>query len=124
MGSGSSRFWFRGSGLWFLGPAVLAVVIACAPRTTPVVASPTSPAPAPAAPVAADEPLPAGPGRQILMSACVSCHNLREVTKFRGYYNRQQWRDIVLTMVDYGAPVSEQEVEVLSTYLAESLGKK
>jgi hypothetical protein len=54
----------------------------------------------------------------------VSCHSLTEVTKFRGFYTRAQWRDIVLTMVDYGAPVNEKEVEVLSTYLAESLGKK
>ena len=34
------------------------------------------------------------------------CHNLREVTKFSGFYGREQWRDIVLTMMDYGAPVN------------------
>lgn len=121
-----SRFWFRRSAVWFFGAALLAVTTAaCAPRAAPVAASPASP-PAPAAtPVAAaSEELPAGAGRQILMTACVSCHNLREVTKFRGYYDRQQWRDIVLTMVDYGAPVNDKDVEVLATYLTESLGKK
>jgi len=46
------------------------------------------------------------------------------VTKFRGFYTRQQWHDIVLTMVDYGAPVSEKEAEVLTDYLTSSLGKQ
>lgn len=104
---------------------LLMSMLGCAPKATPV-ASPAPAAPAPAAPsvAAASVELPEGPGRQILRTACVSCHSLTEVTKFRGYYTRPQWRDIVLTMVDYGAPVNEKEVEVLSTYLAESLGKK
>jgi hypothetical protein len=85
----------------------------------------TTPPAAPAAdPVqAAAEQLPPGAGRQILMSACTSCHNLREVTKFSGFYGREQWRDIVLTMMDYGAPVNEKEVEVLTGYRTEHLGK-
>ena len=58
------------------------------------------------------------------MSACVACHGLREVTKFRGFYTRQQWHDIVLTMVDYGAPVSEKDAKLLTNYLTENLGKK
>ena len=53
-----------------------------------------------------------------------SCHNLREVTKFSGFYGREQWRDIVLTMMDYGAPVNAKEVEVLTDYLTAALGKK
>ena len=122
MGSwGSKGSWVRFFGMALLG----ATTAACAPKTTPVVAAPNSPAPAPSTSVAAASvELPEGPGRQILRNACVSCHSLTEVTKFRGYYTRPQWRDIVLTMVDYGAPVTEKEVEVLSTYLAESLGKK
>jgi len=46
------------------------------------------------------------------------------VTKFRGFYTRPQWRDIVLTMVDYGAGVGEKDVDVLTDYLTEQLGKK
>jgi cytochrome c5 len=108
--------------------AVLACAVACAPKNArpATVATPTTPAPAPAPPstaAAADE-FPAGPGRQILTNACTTCHSLREVTKFRGFYVRQQWRDVVLTMVDYGAPVSDKEVEVLTDYLTQHLGKK
>ena len=104
--------------------AVLALAISCAPKKAPTVVAP-APTPAPAAtPVATAEQLPDGAGRQILNRACVACHGLTEVTKFRGFYVRQQWRDIVLTMVDYGAPVGEKDVEVLTDYLTASLGKK
>ena len=70
------------------------------------------------------EALPGGAGKQILQASCTSCHDLGEVTKFRGYYNRAQWRDIVVTMVQYGAKVEEKDVEVLTDYLVEHLGKK
>jgi hypothetical protein len=55
---------------------------------------------------------------------CTACHDLSEVTKFHGYYDRKQWRDIVVTMMDYGAPVDEKQVDILADYLAQHLGKK
>ncbi|HEY1307100.1 MAG TPA: cytochrome c [Vicinamibacterales bacterium] len=70
-----------------------------------------------------EDELPDGEGKKILLSSCTSCHELTEVTKFRGYYNRDQWRDIVVTMMEYGAPVDSKQVEVLADYLAASLGK-
>jgi mono/diheme cytochrome c family protein len=71
---------------------------------------------------AADE-LPEGEGKKILQAQCASCHELTEVTKFRGYYNRAQWRDIVVTMVEYGADLQKAEIETLADYLARHLGK-
>ena len=113
-----------GSWVWFIA-GLLACAVACASRQGPATAAaaPTPPATAPPQAISPEQ-LPQGPGRQILMNACTSCHNLREVTKFNGFYSRVQWRDIVLTMMDYGAPVNEKEVEVLTSYLAEHLGKK
>ena len=111
-----------GTRAWFAA-GVLAGAVACASRNAPVAAAPTPAAPAPAQAVAPEQ-LPQGAGRQILMSACTSCHNLREVTKFNGFYGREQWRDIVLTMMDYGAPINAKEVEVLSDYLTSAFGKK
>ena len=67
--------------------------------------------------------LPDGEGKKILESRCTSCHELTEVTKFRGYYNRAQWRDIVVTMVEYGADLKKPEIETLADYLAQHLGK-
>ena len=103
--------------------------VACAPKSTTSTTSPAAPAAAPASPATAPVltaavELPDGPGKQILNRACVSCHNLTEVTKFRGFYTRPQWRDIVQTMVDYGAAVNDKDAEVLTSYLTESLGKK
>jgi cytochrome c5 len=71
----------------------------------------------------AGEDLPDGEGKKILQSRCTSCHELTEVTKFRGYYNRAQWRDIVVTMVDYGADLKKPEIETLADYLAQHLGR-
>jgi cytochrome c5 len=102
-----------------------AVAAACAPSRVAQVApaAPAMPAPAATAAAAAAD-LPEGRGKQILNGACTSCHDLREVTKFRGYYDRAQWRDIVVTMVEYGAPVDKTDVEVLVGYLEEHLGRR
>lgn len=71
-----------------------------------------------------DDQLPEGPGRAILQNACASCHELTEVTKFRGYYDAAEWRDIVVTMVKYGAPLKDKDVDVLVDYLAKNFGRR
>jgi len=121
----------------------VACTLGCASAPAPPPAAPAPPpaataAPAPGsvagpgaaaatatAPTAAttEAELPDGRGKQILVASCTSCHDLREVTKFRGYYTRAQWRDIVLTMVDYGADVTKADVDVLADYLNEHLGR-
>jgi hypothetical protein len=67
--------------------------------------------------------LPDGDGKKILLTACTACHDLKEVTKFRGFYTKDEWRDIVNTMVEYGATLKEGEAGVLVDYLARTLGK-
>jgi hypothetical protein len=94
----------------------LIALTACAGRQPAPAASPSRTAEAAA--------LPDGAGKRILETHCHWCHDLGEVTKFRGYYNRAQWRDIVMTMVDYGAKVEKRDVEVLSDYLVQHLGKR
>ena len=68
--------------------------------------------------------LPDGDGKTILLTACVSCHDLTEVTKLRGFYTRAQWRDVIVTMKEYGATIDEKQVDVLADYLGQNLGKK
>ena len=68
--------------------------------------------------------LPDGPGKKILLRACTTCHDLDEVTKFKGYYTRAQWKDIVVTMKEYGAVLAEDEVDVLADYIASAIGKR
>lgn len=74
---------------------------------------------------AAQEPeLPEGEGRRILVNACTSCHGLDYVAKLRGYYTREQWRDVVNTMVEYGTKLEKKDEEVLVDYLTQHFGKK
>ena len=68
--------------------------------------------------------LPDGPAKKVLQRACTTCHDLDEVTKFKGYYTRAQWKDIVVTMRDYGASLQDAEVDALADYLASAIGKK
>ena len=68
--------------------------------------------------------LPDGPGKKILQASCTSCHELTEITKFRGYYTKSDWRDVVVTMVKYGAMLKDKETDVLVDYLTANLGKK
>jgi cytochrome c5 len=97
-------------GILIAAGAMLAVAIAGA-----------SSAPRAAAP---GEDLPDGAGKKVLLRACTTCHDLDEVTKFKGYYTRAQWKDIVVTMREYGAALDEAEVEPLADYLFAALGKK
>ena len=71
-----------------------------------------------------DDGLPDGPGKKILIASCTSCHELTEVTKLRGYYTKDEWRDVVVTMEKYGATLKDKEQDVLVDYLTANLGKK
>jgi mono/diheme cytochrome c family protein len=72
----------------------------------------------------ADDGLPDGDGKKILNASCTACHDLTEVTKFKGFYTRDDWRDIVKTMIEYGAKVKDGDVDVLVDYLTRNFGKK
>jgi cytochrome c5 len=94
----------------FLAGAMLAVTLAGAAAQQPAAAP--------------EDELPDGEGKRILKASCTSCHELDEVTKFRGYYDRKAWADIVNTMVEYGATLGKGEDEVLVDYLTRHLGKQ
>jgi cytochrome c5 len=80
--------------------------------------------PAAASGAAQSEDLPDGDGKKVLQASCTGCHDLTEVTKFKGYYTRDDWRDIVTTMIEYGATVKKTDVDILIDYLTKTLGKK
>ena len=64
--------------------------------------------------------LPEGEGKKIIETACTVCHDLKEVTKFQGYYARENWRDIVRTMMADGAQLKDAQVPVLVDYLTKT----
>ena len=79
--------------------------------------------PALAARAPGDE-LPDGPGKKVLVRACTTCHDLDEVTKFKGYYTRAQWKDIVVTMKEYGARSTTQKSTRSRSICGAAIGKK
>ena len=68
--------------------------------------------------------LPEGEGKKILESVCTVCHSLKEVTKFKGFYSRENWRDIIRTMVADGAALKDAEAPVLIDYLTKTFPKE
>lgn len=68
-------------------------------------------------------PIPQEPGQVILNRACTVCHTLGEVTKFKGYYSRDQWADVVRTMRADGASLQDSDVTPLVDYLFKTYGK-
>ena len=101
---------FRGGGALIAAGTVLAAVTVWS-STASLAAEP------------GDE-LPDGAAKKVLQRACTTCHDLDEVTKFKGYYTRAQWKDIVVTMREYGASLADSEVDALADYLFAALGKK
>ena len=61
-------------------------------------------------------------GSTILRRSCTQCHDLRGLTAYQDYWGEPEWREMVQTMVTYGAELSPAEVPVLSQWLAERYG--
>ena len=68
--------------------------------------------------------LPPGPGRDILLTDCLGCHDLGGIELFAGFYTRADWQLLVETMVAHGATVDAAGVELLADYLARHFGPR
>jgi mono/diheme cytochrome c family protein len=62
-------------------------------------------------------------GAAILQRACSGCHGADAIANHH-FETANEYRDIVNTMVDSGAPVTPQELPVLVDYLFATYGKK
>ena len=88
---------------------VLGLLAACAACTSQLTKPPAQ--------YEAGVELPAGAGREILATSCLSCHDLGGLELFKGFYARDSWRALVLTMQANGAVIEPGEIEVLADYL-------
>jgi cytochrome c5 len=66
--------------------------------------------------------LPDGDGKEIATNSCQSCHKLTNLTS--AHKNLQEWRDTVQLMMDRGAEIAPDNVEILVNYLAKNFGPK
>ena len=62
-------------------------------------------------------------GRAILERACTGCHSLNGIENY-SYDSVDPYRELVSTMVSYGATLSEAEKATLIQYLFTTYGKR
>ena len=63
-------------------------------------------------------PLPEGPGREVLLNVCTQCHDLQRVRRERR--SAEGWGEILLAMLNEGAPLTEQDFATVLRYLAKN----
>ena len=80
---------------------------------TPLLLVPSTPA---------QENLPDGPGKELLMNVCTVCHNLARVVEKR--LSKDEWDDIVDKMAARGARASDEEFDTIVNYLVKNFGKQ
>ena len=61
--------------------------------------------------------LPPSPGRELLLSRCLGCHDLGGLELFDDFYTREDWLMLLETMVAHGAQVDAAELELIADYL-------
>ncbi len=100
---------------------VAAALLAAAPepKAAAPAAEPAKPAEAKAADAARVElvsgKLPEGPARDVVLGKCVICHSEEYVTQQR--LTPAQWKGTVEKMRKFGAPLTDDEVKLVSEYL-------
>ncbi len=66
--------------------------------------------------------LPDGPGKEIVQSACSSCHELGRFTN--GGYAPAEWKNVISMMVNVGAPIPPDQLGVVTDYLIKNFPEK
>ena len=78
--------------------------------------------PAAAAPAPKPVELPEGVGKSIATEYCQMCHKLTNLTK--AHKDLDDWKDTIQTMIDRGASIPDDKVDVLAQYLTANFGPK
>jgi cytochrome c5 len=61
-------------------------------------------------------PLPNGTGKAILLDVCTMCHDLHRIREHGA--TREEWEDLLVHMINEGAPLSDDDFPVLLNYLS------
>ena len=64
---------------------------------------------------------PEGPGREIVVGVCGGCH---DINRLRAGYNTEGWQTIARMMHNFGAPVPEEEWQLVTDYLIKAFPEK
>jgi len=61
-------------------------------------------------------PLPEGPGKEMVLNVCTQCHDLQRVRRER--LSAEGWSEILLAMLNEGAPLTDKDFATVLRYLA------
>jgi len=65
-------------------------------------------------------PVPDGPGKQILLNTCTMCHDLGRIRL--GRRSPEEWEETLISMLNEGAPLSDEQFPVIHAYLSKNFG--
>src|SRR5712692_977498 len=66
--------------------------------------------------------LPDGDGKHTVQTVCLQCHELNQVT--RGGYTPEGWDNVIRMMLNIGAPIPQDQIAVVTQYLAKNFPEK
>ena len=58
--------------------------------------------------------------KKLVEERCGSCHDLKPVVRLK--QSQEVWKELVIKMVGYGAPLNDREVDVATAYLTKHFG--
>ena len=65
-------------------------------------------------------PLPDGRGKAIVLNVCTMCHDLTRIR--RGHRSAEEWEETLNSMLNEGAPLSDDQFPVVHAYLSRHFG--
>ncbi len=65
-------------------------------------------------------PVPDGAGKSILLNTCTMCHDLKRIRL--GRRSPEEWEETLISMLNEGAPLSDDQFPVIHEYLSRNFG--
>jgi cytochrome c5 len=65
-------------------------------------------------------PVPDGPGKAILLNTCTMCHDLGRIKS--AHRSTEEWEETLSSMLNEGAPLSDEQFPIIHEYLSEHFG--
>jgi cytochrome c5 len=65
-------------------------------------------------------PIPDGPGKQVVLNICTMCHDLSRIKL--GRRSSEEWEETLISMLNEGAPLSDDDFALVHQYLSKNFG--
>jgi cytochrome c5 len=65
-------------------------------------------------------PIPDGPGKEIVLNTCTMCHDLNRIKL--GRRSSEEWEETLISMLNEGAPLSDEAFGIVHAYLSKNYG--